>query len=420
MSKNINIILVSALYLPEPHVSAHMSSNLAYYLAEQGHCVTVLCPQPSRPLGADYSKHKYALKQDITSENKVNVVKLSSFTAPESHLILRIQESYSFGRAVVKYLTALKDLPDILYINSWPLLSQTIIARFAKANKIPMVLQVMDIYPESLTSKLPFLFRSLVHRPLKLLDTWIAETAAVIVVISENMRRTYTESRRIPSDRVITIPTWQNDSLFEHGHDRISACKHYNIPADYFTFLFLGNIGPVAGIEFLIHAFQKASIDDSQLVIIGDGSSKADCIKLVEQLNASNIHFISDPDAANVPLLQSMAHVCMLPMKKGSGLSSIPSKLPAYLFSTKPVLATVDSESDTARLIQEAECGWVGAPEDLDWLSDKLRNISTTSPITLNTLGQNGRIFGLKYFSKSKCIAQLAQVIVSASLDELK
>jgi hypothetical protein len=135
---------------------------------------------------------------------------------------------------------------------------------------------------------------------------------------------------------------------------------------------------------------------------------------LVGRLNVPHVHFISDPDAANVPLLQSMAHVCLLPMKSGTGMSSIPSKLPAYLFSSKPVLATVDPDSDTARLIQEAECGWVGLSEDLDWLACKMREISVMPEDQLTVRGFNGQKFGLKNFSKSRCVNQLAQVILSA------
>ena len=236
-----------------------------------------------------------------------------------------------------------------------------------------------------------------------------------MVVISENMRRTYIENRKVPADRIATIPTWQDDFIFGQVQDRINACRRYDIPNIYFTFLYLGNIGPVAGVDFLIRAFHEASIDSAQLVIIGDGSAKANCIKLVASLKTERIHFISDPDADNVPLLQSIAHVCLLPMKSGSGKSSIPSKLPAYLFSAKPVLATVDPDSDTARLINEAKCGWVGAPENIEWLTNKMREVITFSDVKLAAFGLNGQIYGINYYAKSICVEKLSKLIVSAS-----
>jgi glycosyltransferase involved in cell wall biosynthesis len=273
----------------------------------------------------------------------------------------------------------------------------------------------MDIYPESLLEKLPSILRNILSLPLIKLDTWIAQQAQSIVVISDNMRRTYIENRAIPADSVTTIPTWQDEALFVKIYDRISACERYKIPVGLFTFLYLGNIGPVAGVDFLIRAFHDAAIDTAQLVIVGDGSAKADCVKLVEDLNISGIHFVSDPDAANVPLLQSMAHVCLLPMKSGTGMSSIPSKLPAYLFSAKPILATVDPASDTARLIQEAQCGWIGEAENLDWLASKMVEVVAFSDVELKTRGSNGQRFGIKNFSKSHCVEQLAEVVLAAA-----
>ena len=323
-------------------------------------------------------------------------------------------ESFCFGWEVTKYLAAKKEKPDVLYVNSWPLIAQALIAHFAKISAIPMVLQIMDIYPESLTSKLPAIFRSVIQMPLKRLDAWVAEMAAAVVVISDNMRRTYTESRRIPCERVVTIPTWQDETAFENIPSRFDSCRRYGIQDHLFTFLFLGNIGSVAGVDFLIHAFAEAAISNTQLLIIGDGAAKSDCVALVNRLNLSRVHFISDHEASNVPLLQSMAHVCMLPMKSGAGMSSIPSKLSSYLFSAKPVVATVDRDSDTARFIHQSECGWVGEAEDLRWLVNTMREVARLSADQLDLMGQRGKKFGLIHFSRSSGVVRLADVIMQA------
>lgn len=410
-----HITIISAVYPPEPVVSASMSCDLAHFLADRDNKVTVICPQPSRPANADYRRYASLGEPVVVHEDGIEVVRLPSFTAAESRLLPRLYESWSFGRHVCQYLAKNTQRPDVMYVNAWPLLAQAQIIRYAERNRIHVILQLMDVYPESLVAKLPFMLRGIVSLPLLKLDTWIAQQASSVVVISDNMRRTYIESRRIPADRVATIPTWQDDSLFERVPDRIDACHHYGIPKHLFTFLYLGNIGPVAGVDFLIRAFHEASIAKAQLVIVGDGSTKTDCIKLVGSLSVAHVHFVSDPDAANVPLLQSMADVCLLPMKSGTGMSSIPSKLPAYLFSAKPVLATVDPDSDTARLIHEAECGWVGTPEDLDWLADKMREVASMTNEALSALGEKGKAFGLAHYAKTQGVKRLADVVISAA-----
>lgn len=410
-----HITIISAVYPPEPLVSARMAKDLAHYLTNNGKKVTVICPQPSRPANANYRHHTNPDSPVVTSEDGIEVVRLPSYASHESRILSRLYESWSFGRHVCHFLSKDMTRPDVMYVNAWPMLAQAQITRYAKQKRIPVILQIMDIYPESLLSKFPAFLRGIVSLPLLKLDTWIAQRARTVLVISENMRRTYTESRRIPAERVWNIPTWQDDSLFEHFSYRTDSCRRYGIPNDLFTFLYLGNIGPVAGVDFLIRAFHEASIGEAQLVIVGDGSAKEDCVRLVSSLNAAHVHFISDPDATNVPQLQSMADVCLLPMKIGSGMSSIPSKLPAYLFSAKPVLATVDPASDTARLIQEAECGWTGAPEDIDWLANKMKEVASMTNEALSALGEKGKVFGLAHYSKSQGVQRLANIVTSCA-----
>jgi glycosyltransferase involved in cell wall biosynthesis len=195
---------------------------------------------------------------------------------------------------------------------------------------------------------------------------------------------------------------------------RAAACAHYEIPEDRFTFFYLGNIGPVAGVEGLIEAFHAASLKQAQLVIAGDGSSKAACVELAKSMEVNDVHFISDPDAGNVALLQSLGHVCLLPMRKGAGLSSIPSKLMAYLLSAKPVLAAVDAHSDTARTIAEAQCGWVGEPGNVQGLAMKMAEVAALPPADLEAMGERGRMYGFDHFSKAAGVRKLANVVLGA------
>lgn len=406
------IVIISAVYPPEPQVSARMSLDLANHLAEQGHAVTVLCPQPSRPINTDYSRYKKPETPVVVLEGKVRVIRLPSFAAPASQVVPRLWESLSFGRQVIQQLKGLPQPTDVIYVNAWPIISQALIAGYARKRSIPFVLQVMDLYPESLTNRLPAALRALINNPLKQLDSWVAKSAAAVVVISENMEKTYTESRQIPADKIDTIPTWQDESFFDKIPSRAKCCAKYGIPESPFTFLFLGNIGPVAGVDFLIQAFAEADIADAQLVIAGDGTAKLDCVQLADQLKLANVYFVSDPNVSHVPMLQAMAHVCMLPMKLGSGMSSIPSKLPAYLFSAKPVIATVDQESDTAGFVLKAECGWVGNAEDLSWLATTMWDVARLPAEQLEAIGQKGKAYGVAHFSKKAGVVHLSNMIL--------
>jgi len=324
-------------------------------------------------------------------------------------------ESWSFGWHVCRYLEQLLANVDVVYANAWPLLSPWLLARHCAMRSIPLVLHVQDLYPESLCAKLPKGVRGAVAAPLLKLDRWTLRRAAVVVAISEGMRRTFLETRGLAPGKVVTILNWVDEQRFERLPERADSCARYGVPEDRFTFLYLGNIGPVAGVEFLIAAFHSACLPHAQLVIAGAGSAKAGCVELAKRIGVKEVRFVSDPEAANVPLLQSLGHVCLLPMRKGAGQSSIPSKLMAYLLSAKPVLATLDAASDPARCIREAGCGLVGEPEQVRWLAAKMTEVAALPAADLAAMGQRGRTYGLEHFSKSEGVRKLAGIVLAAA-----
>lgn len=112
-------------------------------------------------------------------------------------------------------------------------------------------------------------------------------------------------------------------------------------------------------------------------------------------------------------MLQALGHVCLLPLKAGSGGSSVPSKLMTYMLSGRPVLATVDADSDTARAIREAQCGWIGPPEDEAWLTAAMVDVAHTPLSDLSRLGQCGREYGAREYSRTAGVERLADLLVS-------
>jgi glycosyltransferase involved in cell wall biosynthesis len=294
------------------------------------------------------------------------------------------------------------------------MLGQACISRGAAKLGIAHVTHIMDMYPESALVKVPPWVQQLTAGPLYALDRWNAFHADRLLVISENMRQTYITNRGLPPDRVEVIHTWQDEDMFLKPPQRSEAARHYDVKEDCFTFLFLGNIGPVAGVEHLIHSYGRAGLRETQLVVVGEGTEKQACMRLATGTGA-NIRFISEPRIERVPMVQSLADVCLLPVRRGAAFTSIPSKLSSYLLSQKPVLASVDSDTESARVIEAADCGWVVSPEETNPLADKMAAVARMPRGELHALGRRGREFALEHLSKSRGVQRLAAVLLDAA-----
>lgn len=393
------ILIISCVFPPEPVVSATISMDVAQEMSKQ-HEVTVISPKPTRPINFKFSEYAEPLPfKHIIAD---------SYTHPESGLYGRMKESYSFGKWCQNLIEKNHTDFDVIYMNSWPMFSQAMISKVAENFKIPLVTHVMDIYPESAVNKLPA-FREVFYKALLPVDKKILHRSKKILAISENMKVHLAKTRNLDEKKITVITNWQNEGDFIKYRQKKLKSAGETLAAP-FTFMYLGNNGPVAGVEFLIEAFHKAAIPNSRLIIAGGGSKKEDCENLASRLDASNVLFMPVPEG-KVPEIQDMADVMLLPVKKNGAYSSIPSKLPAYMFSAKPIIGSIDVDSDTAKAIAAAECGIVVEPESEKHLIDAMVEISNWDKNKFLESGKKGFDYALKNFSRASNLKKITDII---------
>lgn len=397
----MRILLITAVYPPEPVVSARLSQDLREYLVERGHTVHVLCPVPSRG------------GHDTAGAAPGAVTKLNSYRCPVSRLIGRARESWDFGRRAADWIAAQPQGSfDVIYANVWPLLAPYHIVCAARACAIPVVMHVQDVYPESLATKLPTILYRLASLPLKAWDRAVVRRCAAIVLPSVRIGRAYSLSRKLDG-RVHVVRNWVDPTPFDVLHDRSAVCREYDVPTDRFTFMYLGNLSALSALDTAICAFASAADDTQQFVIVGEGSLKKHCQEIVRSQALKNIWFRSEPDAAKVARVQSMADAFVLPTRRGGSISSTPSKCISYMLSAKPIIGAVDAQSDTADDLRSAECAWLCAPGDSSDLAGCMRAAREASLCTVREMGRSGRGYAMRCFAKDVCLPLMADIIES-------
>lgn len=364
--------------------------------------VTVITPRPSRPFGFTF---KDGPKNNGRFEHQV----LDSYTCPKSTLLGRMRESYSFGKHVVQYISKNHNRVKCIYVLAWPLLAQFLIVRAARKYAIPSVTHIMDIYPESLISRLSILKR-ISYSLLLPLDKFILQNSSRVITISSGMKAMLVKSRMLNDQNVEIIPNWQNDQGFidyyQSGHT-----GHHNSP---FTFMFLGSLSAAAAIEVIISAYTLCGLKEARLVIAGNGSEKERLIAMAKTCKNQSIEFWEAP-LNNVPEIQDQADVLILSLRKNTSHYAMPSKLPAYMFSKKPVIACAEGESDIAQAILQANCGWVVPPEDKESLAQIMTECISVAKQELQTLGENGFVYAMENYARDKNLNKLIALIKQAA-----
>lgn len=401
----MKILIVNCVFDPEPIVSAQIGKSLSEELAERKHEVTVISPYPSRPNGFQFDeKFNYSKKTlEVSKTAYLKILKLPSFVYPQSNPIGRLWEGISFGWHCYNYIVKYVKQLDVTYMNTWPMFAQLGVAIACKKKNIPYTVHIQDLYPESLTKKLPSFLAGIIYSFLIPVDKYVLSNAHKVIAISEKMKMYLITTRKITADKITVVLNWQDESAFE-------SYKNVLPESSKKIFMYLGNMGPVAGLPLLIEAFANAKID-AKLVLAGNGSKKEECVAIAKRCSEIDIEFWDVP-SGQVAALQAKASVLLLPIIKGASSSSIPSKLPAYMFSSRPIIVLADNESDTANAVIKANCGWVGEAEDVTWLTEKMIEVNKLSAEELHLIGLNGRAFSLENFGKENNLLKLVNAIV--------
>ena len=387
------IVIVAGVYPPEPFVSAQMSESIARELAKKNK-VTVLCPPVSRPYGTKEKR--------CQSSEGYKVITLDSYVCPKSRILGRLRESYSLGKRVAEYIRENHSRIKAIYANTHPTFGQYLLLDEAQLYGIPVLIHVQDIYPESLTQKIGFIGK-LIEPILIKYDAKKMVKAKNILTISPQMKNRLDRSRHFPLNFVHIIYNWQNDSLFKDVPINVS---------ERFTFMFVGSLNPTASVGTIIRAFGESKLKNAKLILAGDGNDKAECIELAKQYPEAMIEFIP-VSPLQVPFVQAKADVLILSLKKKISETALPSKLPAYMFSAKPIIACVEKESDTGKIIVDSHCGWVVDPEDVHSLSNQMKACTTMSKNVLERMGMSGNLYAVKIFSQQVNLKRVCDMITN-------
>jgi glycosyltransferase involved in cell wall biosynthesis len=395
----MKILIITAAFPPEPVVSSNISHDLARELSFKNQ-VTVICPKPTRPFGIVYPNPGI-------HENQLQFkrIQLQSFTSPQFSLFGRFRESYSIGKRTYDFIKENHLDIDVMYVNTWPLFGQYFTIRAAKKFNLPVAIHIQDIYPESLLSKLP-IFKTFFYKLLLPVDRYIQQNSAKVITISPNMKSLLVKTRKLEEKKVEVVFNWQDEEIFiDYKKNKKNVLRD-----PLFTFMYLGSLNTTAAVHILINAFGKANLLNARLVIAGNGPKKEYLISLAQTYQNTKIEFW-DAEMHKVPEIQDQADVLLLNLSKGAAQFALPSKLSAYLFSEKPVIASVDEDSDTAKFILNAKCGWVVPPENIEKLTSALRNAAQTSSEKLKDYGYNGYNFASQNLSKKINLHKIVSII---------
>jgi glycosyltransferase involved in cell wall biosynthesis len=116
-----------------------------------------------------------------------------------------------------------------------------------------------------------------------------------------------------------------------------------------------------------------------------------------------------------MPALFANADALLVSLKTNDVFEkTIPGKVQAYLASGRPLLGMINGEA--ARVINDSGAGFTCASGDADGLAHITQAMAGHTPSQLKAMGENGRGYYLRHFSKKHLLARLEELFRNATL----
>ena len=155
---------------------------------------------------------------------------------------------------------------------------------------------------------------------------------------------------------------------------------------DALVVMYAGNVGFSQSLEMLVSAARE--LPQLIFVINGEGAARESLKKSAHGL--SNVRFGDYQDVSRLSEVLATGDIHVVPLKRGLGSVSVPSKTYSILASGRPVLAAVDIDTEVPRILAAADAGVCVEPDNSAAFISALRAM-TLDPKTLSEMGERGR-----------------------------
>lgn len=241
----------------------------------------------------------------------------------------------------------------------------------ARVRRRPFVLEVRDLWPESIVAAGKLVEGSLVHRVFCLIERVLATQATRVVCVTDGWEDHFLRLG-VPTDRMVVVPNGTEPSDFKVAESRQNLRDRLSLKG--FTAVFAGAHGPKDGVDLVVDA--AARLPTVHFLLVGSGPAKAGLVDRVRREHLSNVEFREPvPKVELAELLRACdvgIHAVAPLTVFDKGMS--PNKLFDYLAAGLPVVS--NAEGALRRIVIDGECGRLGGTSELAFCIEAVRDAS--------------------------------------------
>lgn len=395
---------------PEIGSAADLFFELAREMVRRDHAVSVITTFPRqysyRVVNGARASNKSAIFILNELMDGIRVKRIKGLPLPKGNVIAR-----GIEHLTLPLFLSLGGLftgkQDVLLVYSPPLPLAFYSYFLSKIKRIPLVVNVQDLFPQSVIERGALKNSFLVYF-FKAMERFVYRKVDQISVHSAG-NRDFVVSKGANHDNVIVIPNWADINEVRPSSKHNQFSEKYNLN-NKFVVSYAGIMSPPQGLDVIIdcaHILRENS--DIVFLMVGDGLEKDRLIDRAKHLNLNNIQFIPMQPKNVYPDILASSDVCLVTLRKDKLTPVVPGKLIRIMSSGRPVIASVPLTGDTRKIVEEANCGLVVDADHPLFLAEAILKLRNNKNL-IEEFGKNGRKYVENNFSLEVCATKYENI----------
>ncbi|WP_255508425.1 glycosyltransferase family 4 protein [Exiguobacterium sp. Helios] len=382
--ETMNVLMICQNFYPEIGSAANRMKNIFKRMEQQGSNVHVLTSEPLYPTAELYTD---AMFWDEPSLDAANITRIQPRDLRATTNLWRRLRLF-LEQFVLAVREVRQDQKQYSYIYATtPSIFMGLVGVVAKfIKKAPLVLDVRDLWPESLVGVGITKSRVLLA-PLYWLEKWMYHRADQIVINSEGFR-SYIESKGIAPEKIHYIPNSIEENEWLIKRRKVS---------EQVRVVYTGNIGLAQDVFLLLDVAEQLQEDGNiEFHVVGYGYHKEKFEEHVLKRGLTNIHFMNAMPRWDALKQLAKSDIAFATLVESTAFDTVtPGKIIDYMAMGCAIVGAVSGHA--AKVIEEAGAGFVSRERCRETIVGQIRYLAE-HPEAREAMGQSGIAYVQTHF----------------------
>ena len=401
----MRLLILSLRYAPEFTSNAIVITGLAQQLATRGHEVTVLAGTPHYQLSRVPPGYAWRpFRRDAHAGVKV----IRCWAFPKS--AGKVAKAANYASFTVTSLIAglAAGRTNAIIVISPPFWLGCNALLLGSFRRCPVIYNAQDLFPQAYLAS-EEVREGWLTRAMGRLMMRIYRSTDRITVITDSFAEAIA-AQGIPREKVAIIPNFI-DTKAVAPLPRDNSFRRQHGLEGKFVVMYAGNIGYTHGAQLVVEAAAKfTGIQDLCFLVAGGGSRQPDLVTLARARRLANVKFLPTQPPEVLTEMLAAADVFVLTSKPGVGKASFPGRIYNFLLAARPVVASVDEDSDLARMLHRAGAGIVTPPGNVEDFCRAIAELRQDAA-RRERLGANGADYMARTYSPRAVVDQYEELL---------